>query len=104
MHISVFDYRIREIDDAGWSAVCDELAPAFADVPGLLSKVWLHGDGDVRGGVYVWSDREAYLAFLDSDLGRALGDHPNIADLTMRNYGVDDAPTRVTRGLSVAVG
>ena len=104
MHISVFEYRIRDVDDAGWAATCDEFAPVFADVPGLLAKFWLHGNGDVRGGVYVWSDREAYMAFLHSDLGRAVGDHPNIGDLTMRDYAVDDAPTRVTRGLPVAVG
>ena len=104
MHISVFEYRIQDIDEAGWSAVCEELAPAFAAVPGLLTKFWLHGDGDGRGGVYVWSDREAYAAFLRSELGRAVGAHPNIADLTMRDYAVDEAPTRVTRGLPVAVG
>ena len=104
MHVSIAEYRIRSIDDAGWAAVCDELALAFAAVPGLIVKYWLHGDADIRGGVYVWSDRAAYLAFLDSDLGRALGTHPNIANLTMRDYAIDDASTQVTRGLSVAVG
>ena len=99
MHISVFEYRIRDIDGAGWAVKCDELAPAFAAVPGLLSKFWLHGEGDVRGGVYVWTDREAYVTFLDSDLGRALGTHPNIADLVLREYAVDEAPTAVTLGL-----
>jgi hypothetical protein len=100
MHISVFEYRIRDIDEAGWAAKCeDELASAFAAVPGLLSKFWLHGEGDVRGGVYVWTNREAYVTFLDSELGRALGTHPNIADLVLREYAVDEAPTRVTRGL-----
>ncbi len=104
MHISVFDYRIQDIDDAGWSQACDELAPAFAAVPGLVSKVWLHGEGDARGGVYLWEDRAAYETFLASDLGRAVGSHPNIADLTIRDYAVDEAPTRVTRGVPTAVG
>ena len=104
MHVSVAEYRIRDIDDAGWAVACDELAPAFAPIPGLIVKYWLHGDAEIRGGVYVWSDRAAYLAFLESDLGRALGTHPNIANLTMRDYAVDDAPTQVTRGMPVAVG
>ncbi len=102
MHVSVFEYRIQDIDEAGWAAVCDELAPAFAAVPGLLSKVWLHGEADVRGGVYLWDDRSAYRAFLDSGLGRALGTHPHIADLQMRDFAADEGPTRVTRGLSTA--
>ena len=49
-------------------------------------------------------DRAAYLAFLDSELGSGLGHHPNIADLTMRDYAVDDVPTEVTHGRPVAVG
>ena len=72
-------------------------------VPGLLSKFWLHGEGDIRGGVQLWTDRDPYLTFLDSALGRALGIHPNIADLTLREYAVDQAPTEVTRGLVGAV-
>lgn len=104
VHIAFFEYRIQGIDEAGWAAACDELAPAFAAVPGLLTKFWLHGEGDVRGGVYVWSDRAAFVAFLQSDLGRGLASHPHIAGLTVRDFAVDEAPTRVTRGLAVPVG
>jgi len=99
MHISIFEYRIRDIDDAGWSEACDALAPAFAAVPGLVSKVWLHGDADVRGGVYLWENKAAFEAFLASDLGQAVGSHPNIADLTIRDYAIDEGPTTVTRGI-----
>lgn len=103
MHISVFEYQVQGMDDAGWSQACDELAPVFAAVPGLVSKVWLHGEGAARGGVYLWRDKAAYEAFLASDLGKALGSHPNIGALTMRDYSVDEAPTKVTRGLAAVV-
>jgi N-acetyl-1-D-myo-inositol-2-amino-2-deoxy-alpha-D-glucopyranoside deacetylase len=98
MHISVINFRIRNIDDAGWSRACDELAPMFAAVPGLVSKIWLHGQGDARGGVYLWEEKAAYDAFLASDLSKVIGSHPNVADLTARDYTIDEAPTRVTRG------
>jgi hypothetical protein len=104
MHISVFDYQIQGIDDEGWAQACDELAPAFAVIPGLVSKVWLHGAGPARGGVYLWQDKAAYEAFLASELGKAVGSHPNIAGLTMRDYAVDEAPTRVTHGIPAEVG
>ena len=97
-HISVVNYRIQNIDEAGWSRACGELAPAFAAVPGLASKIWLLGEGDARGGVYLWENKAAYEAFLASDLAKAFGLHPNIADLTMRDYAVDEAPTSVTHG------
>jgi N-acetyl-1-D-myo-inositol-2-amino-2-deoxy-alpha-D-glucopyranoside deacetylase len=98
MHISVFNYRLQNIGNTGWAEACDEFAPAFAAVPGLVTKVWFHGEGDARGGVCLWEDKSAYGAFLASDLGKAFGSHPNIADLTMRDYAVDEALTRVTRG------
>jgi hypothetical protein len=46
----------------------------------------------------------AYEAFLASELGKAVGSHPNIAGLTMRDYAVDEAPTRVTHGIPAEVG
>jgi Putative mono-oxygenase ydhR len=104
VHVSIFEYQIQDIEDAGWSQACDDLAPEFAAVPGLLSKVWLHGEGDARGGVYLWEDKAAYEAFLASDMGKAVGSHPNIAELTTRDYAVDEAPTRATRGAPTAVG
>lgn len=102
MYVSVAEYRIQEIEDAAWVDACHEISPAFAAVPGLMAKYWLHGEGDIRGGVYIWSDRAAYLAFLDSDLGRTFGHHPHIADPTMREYAVDEASSQVTRGMPVA--
>lgn len=72
-------------------------------MPGLLAKYWLHGEADMRGGVYIWTDRAAYLAFLDSDLGQALGTHPNMTSLTMRDYAIDEAPSQTTRAPSVPV-
>jgi hypothetical protein len=48
-------------------------------------------------------DRAAFEAFLGSNLYQGIASHPNIADLTMRDYAVDEEPTRVTRGLPAAV-
>jgi N-acetyl-1-D-myo-inositol-2-amino-2-deoxy-alpha-D-glucopyranoside deacetylase len=98
MHIAVLGYRIQDVDETGWSQICDELAPVFAAVPGLINKIWLHGDGDARGGVCLWEDKAAYEAFLVSDLCKAFRSHANITDLTMRDYAVDEAPTRITHG------
>lgn len=98
MHISVFNYRIQNIGEAGWAQACDDLAHAFAALPGLVSSFWVRGAGDVRGGMYLWEDKAAYEAFLASDLRKAIGSHPNIADLTIQEYTVDEAPTKAARG------
>lgn len=100
MHISVFEYGIQGFDDEEWGRRCEELAPAFAAVPGLASKVWLKGDDGRYGGVYLWQDADAYRAFLDSDLGRTIDGNPAFVGLTKRDWAVDEAPTRITRGLT----
>ena len=39
MHIQVVNFQLNDIDDHPYRQECDECAPIFADVPGLISKV-----------------------------------------------------------------
>jgi hypothetical protein len=99
MHVSVFEYRLSGITAEAWAAACvEQLAPAFAAVPGLVSKIWLKSPDGQFGGVYVWEDEESYRSFLAGDLAAALAAHPHISGLTMRDWPVDGAPTAVTMG------
>ena len=60
MHIQVVNFHLSDLSDADFRARCDEIAPAFAEVPGLISKVWLaNASTNTYGGVYTWEDREA---------------------------------------------
>jgi hypothetical protein len=99
MHVSVFEYRLTGIAPGDWAGACvEQLAPAFAGVPGLLSKIWLRSTDGQFGGVSLWAGEEDYRAFLGSDLGAALATNPHIGDLTMRDWSVDEAPTAITSG------
>jgi hypothetical protein len=98
MHVSIFSYRIQDIDDADWSKACDALAPTFAAVPsGSMARV-MGAVGSACGRTRL------PMGLLASDLAKAVGSHPNIAELTMRDFAVDEAPTRVTRGMPTALG
>lgn len=80
--------------------MCDELAPAFTDVPGMHAKVWLADPAtNTYGGVYTWRDRTAMEDYARSDLFRSVLSHPNFLDLTSRDFEVLEGPTAVTRGL-----
>ena len=81
--------------------MCDEVAPAFAEVPGLVSKVWLANRvANTYGGVYTWASREAMEEFSKSELSTALATNPNLVDITSADFDVFEEPTRVTRGLA----
>lgn len=104
MHIQVVTFNLSGIGDAEYRAVCDQFAPAFAEVPGLISKVWLADpDRNTYGGVYTWVDRTAMEAYTSTELFKGVVSNPTFANIESHEFAVIDAPTRVTRGLA-AVG
>ena len=97
MHIQIVNFKLKEISRPDYDALCDQVAPAFAEIPGLISKVWLESDNtNTYGGVYTWRDRPAMEAFLKSDLFRTVATHPNLTDITSRDFAVQERPSGVT--------
>lgn len=101
MYIQVINFQLDGIDESQYRALCDEVAPAFAEVPGLTSKVWLaNRETNTYGGVYTWADREAMETFCRSDLFNTVATHPNLSGVTSKQFAVLEAPTAATRGLA----
>lgn len=100
MHVQIVNFQLSGIDEEQYRATCDELAPAFAAVAGLVAKVWLaDAEANTYGGVYLWADRAAMEAFGESELFQAVLSHPNLAGVSSRDFGVLEAPTAVTSEL-----
>lgn len=101
MHIQIVNFELNGITEEQYRKLCDEVAPAFAGVPGLIAKIFLaRSETNTYGGVYLWTDREAMAAFARSELFAAVVNHPNLTDVRATDYDVLDAPTQVTRGLA----
>jgi len=101
MHIQIVNFHLRDLSDASFRAACDDLAPAFADVPGLVSKVWLaNAATNTYGGVYTWVSRDAMDEYARSDLFAGVVANPSFADVTSTDFEVLEGPTGVTRGLA----
>lgn len=104
MHIQIVNFRLNGIDEQQYAKVCDDLAPSFAAIPGLLSKVWLaNRETGTFGGVYTFEDRAALDQYRQGDLFKAVLSHPNLADITATEFEVMESPTRVTRGFAGAL-
>ena len=101
MHIQIINFRLVDLTPEGYGALCDHLAPSFADIPGLLARVWLADDATgTYGGVYTWQDRAAMEA---ANVFAIVQVHPNFADATTHDFAILEGPTRVTHGLIAAV-
>ena len=100
MHIQVINFNLEGINRAEYEAVCNELAEAFAALPGLISKHWLADDeNNTYGGVYIWESKDAYEGYLKSDLFAGVGANPALANIVSKDFDVIEGPTRGTRGL-----
>ncbi len=99
MEVLIINFELQGMAEAEYYRICDEVAPAFAAVPGLAAKVWLANvSTNTFGGVYTFEDAAALEAYLTSDLFRQIGATPGIANVVVRSFGTLAGPTRVTRG------
>jgi quinol monooxygenase YgiN len=102
MHAQVITYRLKDLSPEEFSKLCETLAPVVADQPGLIAKVWLaNPETNTYGGMYTWRDRQSMEAFMQSDLVKSFASHPSIVGLASQDFAVDDAATRITRGMAV---
>src|SRR5205814_7662930 len=100
MQILIVNFNLTGVTEDQYAGLCDQIAPAFAAVPGLVSKMWLADSASgTYGGVYVWESRQALDLFKASDLFKGIAAHPNLANVTAREFGVLEGPTQVTRGM-----
>ena len=103
MHVQIVNFERNGIDEAQYRAACEEEAPAFALITGLMSKIWLADEStNTYGGVYIWRDRGAMEAFVNGDLFRGFTADPHVSNLTSRDFRVLEAPTSVTGRLAPA--
>ena len=103
MEILVINFSLEGMTEAEYRKMCDEVAPAFAAVPGLVSKVWLADRANgVYGGVYTFENGAALDAYLASDLLAQVAANPAFVDITVRRFEVLSEPTAITHGLAAA--
>jgi len=97
VHIQIVTFQLANLTDDEYRLACDSLAPTFAAVPGLISKVWLADSSNrTYGGVYTWADRAAMEAFAASDLFASIAANPSFVGIASRDFSVIDGPSRVT--------
>ena len=102
MYVQIVEFELQGVGYGEYEAFCDQLAPAFAQLPGLTAKVWIiDADSNRAGGIYTWADRAACEAYLAGELFAAARAEPTLANLRSRQFDVLERPTDITRGLPV---
>ncbi len=103
MYIQVVTFHLKDLPEDAFRQACEQVAPAIAEAPGLVSKVFLaNATTNTYGGVYTWRDRSAMEAFQGSEIFQGLAANPNLVDVRSQEFGVFEDATRIARGLAAA--
>ena len=101
MHILIVNFSLKGMDEEEYRGVAGSVAPAFANLPGLVSKTWLADTKtDTYGGVYLWRTHEAMEAYKESDIYKGMGANPHFENFSVRDFAILEQPTRTTHGLA----
>jgi hypothetical protein len=101
MFVQVVTFHLKDLPEDAYRQACEQVAPVIAEIPGLVSKVFLaNATTNSYGGVYTWRDSSAMEAFKASDIFQGLVGNPNLIGLRSEEFGVFEEATRVARGLA----
>jgi quinol monooxygenase YgiN len=99
MHVQIITFNLKDIGVENYLWQVESIAPAFAGLPGLVSKTWLaNAESNTYGGVYLWADREAMEAYRETDIYKGMLANPHFENIKAYDFAILESPTRVTRG------
>jgi hypothetical protein len=100
VHVQIINFHLKGISEEDYRRHCEAIAPAFANLPGLVWKAWLaHPETNTYGGVYVWRGREAMEDYKKTDIYKGMLANPHLDGVTSKDFAVLENPTRATSGL-----
>ena len=101
MHAQLITYQLKDVSQAEYlQQMVEPDAPVLANVPGLVSKVWLADEGkNSFGGFYLWENKTAMEDFMHSDLVKAVVSRPFVQNVSSVDFEVNQSASAITRGL-----
>jgi len=101
MQAQLITYQLGDISQAEYlKQMVEPDAPVLANVPGLISKVWLADEEkNSFGGFYLWKNKTAMEAFMHSDRVREVVSRPFVKNVSSVDFEVNESASLITRGL-----
>lgn len=104
MHVQIVTFGLEGISEDDYHEGCGEETGIFAQLPGLIAKVWLRDSAaNEYGAVYLWADEKAYDAYVSGEVFASIQDDPTLTDVRSRDFEVFDDLTALTHpGMTIA--
>lgn len=97
MVVLQINYRFQNVSADEWAKrYTDATGQKFLAVDGLQWKIWLDGEGNNVGGVYLFASHAQAQAYLDGPIVGAMKANPNVADLRFTLSDVRERMSAIT--------
>src|SRR5881409_2015391 len=94
MHAQVVTFGLNGISEEQFHEAVGPDTKLFANLPGLLAKIWLRDpESNTYGGLYIWADQEAYERYIKGEVFNAIKADQNLKNVESCDFGVfEDYP------------
>ena len=66
MHVQIINFSLNDLTHDAYSDACNDIAETFANLPGLISKLWIaNPETNTYGGVYFWESKKTWKTILN---------------------------------------
>ncbi len=91
-----FNYSVTKEE---YEQAVSPLADKFANVPGLIWKIWiLNAEKSEAGGIYLFENQASLDEFLAGSLAKTVTTHPALSNFSVKQFAIMKDITEVTRG------
>jgi hypothetical protein len=98
MPILQINFKLNVAPDE-YRKICESIAQAVADVPGLVWKVWLLNEQDGEaGGIHLFQDEQSLAAYLAGPIIHQIKSLPQLREISAKRFETIPEVTVVTRG------
>lgn len=98
MHVQVVTFGLEGVSEEDYVEGCKTEVATFANIPGLIAKVWLRNDASkAYGAVYLWREREDYEAYIKGDIWAAVEGDPSLSQVQSQAFEAIEELTRATQ-------
>ena len=89
MHVQLVTFGLNDITEEQFREAAGADAPTFANLPGLLAKIWLRDpETNTYGGLYLWADQEAHERYIKGEVFDAIRADRHLKNVESRDFGV----------------
>jgi hypothetical protein len=97
MRAQVVTFGLNGITEEQFQEGCGAKTQTFANLPGLLAKIWLRNpETNTYGGLYLWADQEAYERYIKGEIFDAIKADQNLENVESRDFGVFEELSALT--------